>query len=167
MAFLHEERLNIPLHSSRCWLMSLEDWDCTTEGEKRSQMTLGNVFQGAMSCDCIYLSLRLLHLQVWRVGQQVSGQLHGQPTSLVTVAVSMEGLGTRKQHLHAHTHTHKHRSAWGTHLCWVCRFFCLMSGVNTSVPTELQPAKCSIQRCLIIKTMIESKLCFVNEMKRN
>lgn len=49
---------------------------------------------------CIYLSLWLLHFQVWRVGEQVSGELNSKPTCLIAVAMSVEGLSTRKQHLY-------------------------------------------------------------------
>lgn len=46
-----------------------------------------------------YLSLRLLHLQVWRISQQVSGQLHRQPARFVAVAVSVKRLSAREQNL--------------------------------------------------------------------
>lgn len=58
------------------------------------------MFQAAGTSGCIYLGLRLLHFQVWRVGEQVSGQLNGKPACLIAVAMSVEGLSTRKQHLH-------------------------------------------------------------------
>lgn len=63
----------------------------------------------------IYLCLRLLHLQVRRVGQEISRQFHRQPASLIAVAMSVEGLSTCKQNLHRQEKKYKYLSLLDLH----------------------------------------------------